>query len=733
MKMPVMVLYVFVFASCVAHPTFGQTEETAKGASSKEADKAQVHDELAAALERERLTNYIYRVALAHREWLAEDVGRARQLLEDCPADLRDWEWHYLRRLCNPEQIAYGGHTAKVTDVAFSSDGGRVASISRQQIKVWDPVTGKESLSIPATTAGSVAISPDGKQLATGELQTVTFWNSQDGQKQTSILAHELPVRGIAYSPDGKKLATSSAKSGAAGAGTKGEVKVWDVATGRELFHFGDLPYSANGLAFSPDGKYLAVGLGNPAILGPSRPGEVRVWDVENGTLQLTLKGHTFWVLDVAFSPDSKSLASASADQTVRVWEVPEGHERQTIRGHTGWVRTVDFSPDGKSIASAGDDQVVRVWNARSGDAIHTFRGHGHQIIAVAYSSDGKHLASAGGDSNKVGEVRIWNTEANEPVRTLQGTTALATSIGFSPDSKLLASASRSMSSATPGQAIIHRVDTCAKQLTLEGKSMGFSAVAFSPDGVSIATGGDEGVKLWNQATGDVTGLFQVFVHPIHGIAFSRDGRRLASVGADGVKIWERKTERILHHFRAHTIHDHDVAFSPDGRHFATTSWGGYYGRVKDGVDRTEKIEAEVKIWNAESGQEVIRMAGGGLGLAYSPDGKQLASGSQDRGATIWDAKTGKVICTLQGYARKVANVAYCPSGRRIATAGGDHTVKIWETKYGQEVLTLRDHGEPVTCVNFSPNGRYLASASSSYSQPGQVKIFDAGKDAIEP
>ncbi|HZL88898.1 MAG TPA: protein kinase [Pirellulaceae bacterium] len=703
-------------------------EKQAKESALKDRQEANTaRDQMAASLERERLTSYVNRIALAHREWLAGDVGRAQQLLEDCPPDLRNWEWRYLLRLCHSERVIFRGHADAVNNVAFSPDSSRVASTSWRQIKVWDSATGSELFTIPASAGGGVAFSPDGNRLVTSGFQTVTIWDAHSGKKETEIRAHEFLVKDAVFSPDGEKLATSSGSLPGAGRREGGEVKVWDAKTGKELFHFADLSHWANGLAFSPDGKYLAAGIGSLYAIAPAQPGEVRVWDVSSGNLVLTLTGHTFWVTDVAFSSDSKHLASASADQTVRVWEIPEGREVLTLRGHTGWVRSVAFSPDGQTLASAGDDQVVRVWNTATGRETKTFRGHTQGVLAVAFSPNGELLASTGGGPGNAGEVRIWDAALNQAARTFLGHTAPVTSVAFSPDSKLLVSASNGMSSITPGEAIVRQVASGQTRSVLHPSMMGFSAVAFSPDGTSVATGGDEGVKLWNHTTGDMIRLFRVRVFPMDGLAFSADGERIAAVGSDGLKIWETATARVLHEFQPHTIHVHDVAFSPDGRRFATTSWGGYLARQVDGVERTELLPAEVKVWDAESGKELMRMAGGGLGLAFSQDGKQIASGSQEGTVTIWDSSSGKVLCTLRGHARAVVSLAFTRDGRRLATASADQSVRIWETRYGQEVLVLRGQDEPIASVAFSPDGRYLASASAVNGEPGKVLVWDAG------
>jgi WD40 repeat protein/serine/threonine protein kinase len=697
----------------------------------KKANEAR--NQMAASLEREQLTSYVHRIALAHREWLANNVGRAEQILGDCPADLRNWEWHYVKRLCHAEQLIFRGHAGEVTAVAFSADGSRVASTSWKEAKVWNAATGKEILELSGQAGWStaVAFSHDGKRLATAGFQTAKVWDAVSGKELLSIRAHDYLVKGVAFSPDGRRLATASGTPSGAGRREGGEVKIWDTDTGKELFRFANLPHWANSVAFSPDGKYLAAATGDLYVVAPSRPGEVRVWDAANGNEVLTLRGHTFWVTSVAFSPDSKRLVSGGADRTVRIWEVPTGRELLNLRGHSGWVRGVSFSPQGDRLASVGDDQVVRVWDAATGQETLVLRGHTHPIRAVAFSPDGRRLASASGDSLKPGEVRVWDLTADHSARTFRDHTAPVTSVAFSPDGKFLASASNGMSSARPGEAKIREVATGLERLALAARMFGFTAVAFSPDGASVATAGDEGVKLWDAQTGNQLRLFKVFAHPMHGMAFSPDGKRVAAVGVSGVMVWDAATGQELHNFRGHTINAYGIAFSPDGKRFATSSWGGYLSREVEGVKKTEKMPNEIKVWDTVTGKELFTLSGGGLGVAFSPDGKLLASGSQEGTVTIWDVGTGNVLLTLSGHAGAVPAVAFSRDSRRLATASADHTVKVWDVRSGHEVLTLRGHEEPVSSVAFSPDGRYVASASTLAGSPGQVKIWDAA--VIEP
>jgi WD40 repeat protein/tRNA A-37 threonylcarbamoyl transferase component Bud32 len=680
------------------------------------------------ALERERLTSYVHRIALAQREWLANDAGRTRQILTECPPDLRHWEWRYLERLGHTEQLAFRVQ-GDATSVAFSPDGSRVVSVSGYEVKIRDAVTGKEILALPAQARGSTGVSfrPDGKRLATAGFQTVKVWDATEGKELLSIRAHDYLVSGVAYSPDGKRLATAGGIPSGVGRRPGGEVKVWDADTGKEVFKFTDLPYWANGVDFSPDGKYLAAGTGDLAVVAPPQPGEVRVWDAASGVEVLRLKGHTFWVTSVAFSPDSKSLASAGADRTVRVWEVPSGKETLTLRGHGDWVRGVAFSPQGDRLASAGGDQVVRVWDTATGRETLVLRGHTQPVLAVAFSPDGKRLASAAGNSVNPGEVRIWDATTDQSARTFRDHTCTTTAVAFSPDGKILVSASSGMSSARPGEVKVREVDTGRERLTLPARILGFSAVAFTPDGAFLATAGDEGVKLWDAGKGNQVQLLKVAAHPMHGMAFSLENPHVAVAGTSGLVVWDWASGQELHKFRAHTINAHGVAFAPDGKRFATSSWGGYFMRKPDATARPEKMPNEVKVWDNATGKEIFTLAGGGIGVAYSPDGKLLASGSQEGTVRVWDADTGKELFTLRGHASAVSGVAFSPDGKRLASASADHTVKLWDAGSGHEVLTLRDHNIPVASVAFSPDGRYLAAAGGRHGEPGVVTVWDAG------
>jgi WD40 repeat protein len=247
------------------------------------------------------------------------------------------------------------------------------------------------------------------------------------------------------------------------------------------------------------------------------------------------------------------------------------------------------------------------------------------------------------------------------------------------------------------------------------GGRVGAWGVAFSPDGTRLASASHP-VKVWDAGSGQelltLAGKEPDVGWMICSVAFSPDATRLAAAGlhpASGhmnVKVWNAQTGQELLTVGPGIW---SVAFSPDGKRLASASSAG-----------------TITVWNAATGQGLLTMRGHNLGevwgVAYNPDGTQLASAGQDGTLKLWDAASGKEIRTLKGHSGGVTSVAFDPRGKRLASASHDQTVKVWDAVSGREILTLTGHTAPIQSVAFSPDGTRLVSAGFDKT----VRVWDA-------
>ncbi len=224
----------------------------------------------------------------------------------------------------------------------------------------------------------------------------------------------------LAFSADGQWLATSGSSSQVGGPhGYKGgRITILDTKSGKELHRFDDLSHASGSIAFSPDGKLFAAGTHGAGGELPE-PGELRVWNANSGKLLHVWKiketvqaGEEHYAANgIAFSPDSRELAVAYSDGTVRIWDVAKGNVRIELKGHSAGVRRVAFSPDGRQLASGGLDRTVRLWNTATGEPLLSFDVGAPKINALAFRPDGNLLVAGGGDFLRMGEIRMWQLQ----------------------------------------------------------------------------------------------------------------------------------------------------------------------------------------------------------------------------------------------------------------------------------------------------------------------------------
>jgi WD40 repeat protein/uncharacterized caspase-like protein len=522
---------------------------------------------------------------------------------------------------------------------------------------------------------------------------------------------HGARINGIAFTPDGKYLVS---------AGTDKVVRVWDWRAGRTVRTIrGESGPGSEGaiyaMALSPNGRWLAVG-GWMTPSGSTKNddvGDIRLYDFETGELKALLKGHQDVVFALAFSSDSKLLISGGADFRAVIWNVETRQLLHSMQGHADQIDAVRFTPDGLRVVTASHDRTLRLWNVGDGRLIKVLQGHSDWISSLAVSP--KDGAIASGDSS--GEIRHWNGKTGAPLRSLARTHGYVGSLSFSPDGRLLL--------ATCGFAgcdYRQRVYDAAsgKELVSYAKhENSVLASTFSPDGQLVATGGaNQEIHVWDSRTGETKAVLKGTGSKTWAVAFSPDSRAFA---------WGSTYRSGSHNDRgplemSFRLPSADEPLGEPERVTSQNGWvraqdklddklGGWSLRHRAGGSYGYDDAILDVVQDGKVQKSIQRDATDGyhhLGYGFTPDGNTIISAGSSGVLTAYD-RDGAKIADFVGHERDVWAMAVSPDGRYLVSGSDDQTVRLWNVA-SRALLVSLFYGNDGEWVMWTPEGFFTRS-----------------------
>ncbi len=516
------------------------------------------------------------------------------------------------------------GLLGRLGTALFSPNGKFIASKINGNLVIWDLQSEKEMSRIKIgepLIMRTATFSPDGRHIVSSlDKNIICMWDVFTGQMVKKFKGAKGWVESISSSPDGKYLVATrkwrSERDIVRGVPHEKSIVLWDYETGIKLWER-DSQGKTSFVRFSPDGKFIAVG-------NYTNDDVILLLDTTNGNHLKSFSGYSGVVYFINISPDGKYLLSGGTDATIRLWDVASGKEIKQLVGHSSGVITALFSPDGKNIISSSKDETIRLWSTESGKEIRKFERDCRAFYSVAFAPSGDHIISVSSDNSQ----RLWDVQSIHEIKSFNSSDKVFTAM-FSLDGKYI------VSSAENNTLILLDALSGKKIKTFSGHTDFISSAVFTPDGKNIVSGSnDKTIRIWDVSSGK--------------------GLQKYSVQNTGVK---------------------NVSVSPNGQYIVSCNFD-------NGERRTH-----MKLWSISTGKEILEYKGYGAesSASFSPDSKFVIS-CGGRTAAAWIINKEIYERAFHGHTDTINSVRFSPDGKQIISGSMDNTLRLWDVASGKEL-----------------------------------------------
>jgi WD40 repeat protein len=642
---------------------------------------------------------YAVSMNLAQQALQIDNLGRAVELLDQQrPApgkpDFRGWEWRYLWQFCrNDAKATLCVRSNTITSLACSRDGTRVAVATEDgELTLWDGVNGQEALQMENHyhSVTRVAFPPTGSLLAFADGTNVVIWNCRD-RREVARLPVGMEMRDLRFIGENRVLAVAM--------NFPNDVSIWDLSTRLPVMNAA-APIHGTGIGT----KFTATGDGTVIAFAFSNK-LVKVVDLERKRDDWVFPVTEEHTTALAFSADGTVLATGAGytESVIKLWSVPNREFIGQLEGHRSWIASLKFLPDG-TLASASADQTIRIWDVAARQSLHTLHGHHAEVRVLDATQDGRTLISGGKD----GAVLVWDlaAQASRPQwwQTIDSKLkpGIVSGFEFSPDSRMIA--------VVENEAV--KIYDAATLQPLQTPDFGLHKVAkrlmFSPDSrLLVATDTSGRVGVWDVPDGRRVTNFVAHAGAagLLGSTFLNHGQTFLTWGTDNlgkewdIAAWQEKARWPLTEKNTHI----------------TTVWSSSSTNGLLAIKLGGETNLQVFMAGAPAQRRVQDCPLWVVALSFSPDEKTLAAACEDGSLTLWDARTLARKAILHDVLLGLHSVAFSPDGRRIAAgSNGREAVKIWDADSHEELLTLEGKGSLFADTRFSPDGNMIAACGWS-------------------